>query len=69
MTVAMRSLRDIICMVVDGEINTRAEADAILAEETDENRAQLRLSMDAALDRICTPRTSQKLRELFDEEN
>ena len=62
----MRSLRDILCMMVDGEINTRADADAILGEETPEYQAQLRRDIESAADRLCTPGASARLKELFE---
>ena len=66
MSAAMRSVKDILCMVVDGEINTREEAAAILGEESPEYAAQLRETLERAADKLCTPRAGKKLRELFE---
>jgi hypothetical protein len=67
----------ILCAVTDGEINTPAEASAILAEETaeyarvlqiteTEARAQLIANLDRCATQLCTSGQAEKLRELFE---
>lgn len=53
-------------MAVDGEINTRQEADAILAEEPAEYQIQLREWIERAADQLCAPSAGRRLRELFE---
>lgn len=44
----MRSMREIMCAVVDGEINTKEQAAALVNEEALELAAAERISIEAA---------------------
>jgi len=75
----MRSMRDIMCAVVDGEINTKEQASALVTEESLEVAAAQRISIEAARTLVlhnigyCTGyydhASADKIMELFETEH
>lgn len=72
----MRSMWQILCAVIDGEITTPEQGDALLAEESREYaealkipeaqaRAELLANVQCAAATICTIRDAKKLRDLY----
>lgn len=71
----MRSMWQILCAVIDGEITTKEQAEALLAEETAaaahalkipeaDARAQL-LANIRDVQRLCVTSQREKIKELF----